>query len=546
MSWSWSEVSSFSLHPRQHKPQGTEWAARLIPGVVSDCNRKKPPRGAGPSFLSRDVAGIVSADGAKLRLNLLTNTLLGGIQSEASQTWLQLSLRDCVLVMLNWVMVIPIWPQLHPVRSTLPLVPGPLTTIPIPPTLLSIAFLHGVLISLFNSPGVMRIADADLHKQMQALAKAIFWGTLVLSVALQMQGYSTLISAAIWSVGMLHFGALWGWRWAERDAQQRGVRTVRGARNVLIVGAGALGRRIASYVSNHPEMDRSVCGFLDDRKPLGNGIVGRTRDLMELARAGFVDEVILAPPHDQELTLRMLKIARQLHLDVKLAPELFGCEPGVPERLGSIPLISLHEQKLPVRGLLLKRLLDLAGAGTALILVLPALLAIAILIKIDSPGSVLYKAPRAGRKGRPFPCYKFRTMVKDADCRKESLREQNQRKGPFFKITDDPRVTKIGQFLRRYSLDELPQLWNVLRGEMSLVGPRPHPLDDVSAYSIEHLARLDVVPGITGLWQVTARQDPSFETGMNLDIEYIHFWSLGMDLRILLKTAGVVLRGSGN
>jgi len=122
---------------------------------------------------------------------------------------------------------------------------------------------------------------------------------------------------------------------------------------------------------------------------------------------------------------------------------------------------------------------------------------------------------------------------------------RNQRRGPFFKITDDPRITRIGRFLRRYSLDELPQLWNVLKGEMSLVGPRPHPLDDFSEYAIEHLARLDVVPGMTGLWQVTARRDPSFQAAMNLDVEYIHRWSLRMDLRILLKTAVVVLRGGG-
>jgi len=136
-------------------------------------------------------------------------------------------------------------------------------------------------------------------------------------------------------------------------------------------------------------------------------------------------------------------------------------------------------------------------------------------------------------------------MVKNADDLKEALRGRNQRSGPFFKIAGDPRITRIGRFLRCYSLDELPQLWNVVKGEMSMVGPRPHPLDDVSAYTIEHLPRLDVVPGITGLWQVTARQDPSFQNGMKLDIEYIHSWSLRMDLSILLRTAGAVLRGSG-
>jgi lipopolysaccharide/colanic/teichoic acid biosynthesis glycosyltransferase len=133
----------------------------------------------------------------------------------------------------------------------------------------------------------------------------------------------------------------------------------------------------------------------------------------------------------------------------------------------------------------------------------------------------------------------------DADTLKEKLREKNQRQGPFFKIAGDPRITRVGRLLRRYSLDELPQLLNVLKGEMSLVGPRPHPLDDFSAYAIQHLPRLDVLPGMTGLWQVTARANPSFQAALDLDIEYIRSWSLALDLRILLKTAAVVLRGGG-
>lgn len=136
-------------------------------------------------------------------------------------------------------------------------------------------------------------------------------------------------------------------------------------------------------------------------------------------------------------------------------------------------------------------------------------------------------------------------MVADADALKANLRRSNQRSGPFFKISNDPRITRVGRFLRRYSLDELPQLWNVLRGEMSLVGPRPHPLDDLAGYEVEHLARLDVTPGLTGLWQVTARRDPSFERGMELDRHYIRTWSLTSDFRILLRTVLAVARGSG-
>ncbi len=136
-------------------------------------------------------------------------------------------------------------------------------------------------------------------------------------------------------------------------------------------------------------------------------------------------------------------------------------------------------------------------------------------------------------------------MIPNADSLKSNLRVINERQGAFFKIANDPRITRIGRILRRYSLDEFPQLWNVLRGEMSLVGPRPHPPDDVERYSLSHLQRLDFVPGITGLWQITGRNDPSFENSVALDVEYIRKWSLGFDLRILLKTVAIVLGGSG-
>jgi exopolysaccharide biosynthesis polyprenyl glycosylphosphotransferase len=316
-------------------------------------------------------------------------------------------------------------------------------------------------------------------------------------------------------------------------------------RNVLIVGAGELGQRIERYVTEHPELGRSFSGFLDDEKSVEGAVVGRASELAEVARRRFVDEVIVAVPQCKEEVVRIFREARTLHLDVKMAADLYGCQATGVENLGSIPILSVHEEQMPTRELFLKRLLDIALSAIALVLLLPTLLLIAILIKLDSRGPALYIAPRAGRKGRPFQCYKFRTMVPEADNLKDSLRTRNQRSGPFFKISQDPRVSRIGRFLRRYSLDELPQFLNVLKGDMSLVGPRPHPLDDVSGYSIEHLPRLDVKPGITGLWQITARTDPSFQTGMNLDVKYIHSWSLGMDFRILWKTAGAVLRGSG-
>lgn len=193
----------------------------------------------------------------------------------------------------------------------------------------------------------------------------------------------------------------------------------------------------------------------------------------------------------------------------------------------------------------LKRSMDLVLSFCGLIVSLPFLGCLAIIIWLQSPGPILYRSLRVGRYGRVFVCYKFRTMVVDADHRKESLRAQNERVGPIFKMTNDPRVTGLGKFLRRYSLDELPQLWNVLRGDMSLVGPRPHPPDEVRRYELGDLRRLQVTPGLTGLWQVTARRDPSFRRNIALDLEYIERRSVWMDLAILYKTIFAVLEGTG-
>jgi lipopolysaccharide/colanic/teichoic acid biosynthesis glycosyltransferase len=202
-------------------------------------------------------------------------------------------------------------------------------------------------------------------------------------------------------------------------------------------------------------------------------------------------------------------------------------------------------KQIPRLGLFIKRIVDLFLSAAALLFLWPLMLLIAIAVKLESPGPVIYSAIRAGKKGRTFVCYKFRTMVDGANGLKGGLRPLNQRRGPFFKIADDPRVTRLGRLLRRYSLDELPQFWNVLKGDMTLVGPRPHPLDDVALYLPEHHFRLDVKPGLTGLWQVTARTDPSFATCFALDLAYIRRWSLLLDCRILLRTIPEVLSGNG-
>jgi exopolysaccharide biosynthesis polyprenyl glycosylphosphotransferase len=287
---------------------------------------------------------------------------------------------------------------------------------------------------------------------------------------------------------------------------------------------------------------------LDEDEVVKHGMASFGDRIAILARTEFVDEVILAAPSRRDLARTVIREAQRNHLDVKVLPDLYGYEfqEKRMENLGSGPLLTLHEERFPVGSLLLKRLMDIAVSGFALLVLGPLLLIVAALVKLDSPGPAFYNALRLGRKGRRFRCHKFRTMVANAQDTKEQLRVQNQREGPTFKVVKDPRITKLGKWLRRYSIDEIPQLWNVFVGDMSLVGPRPHPLDDCARYELEHLRRLDVMPGITGLWQVTARRCASFHTNMALDLEYIEGWSLWMDLRILARTVAVVFQGTGS
>jgi exopolysaccharide biosynthesis polyprenyl glycosylphosphotransferase len=334
------------------------------------------------------------------------------------------------------------------------------------------------------------------------------------------------------------------WRNWRRAPAQGG----RDVRNVLIIGAGEHGRRLAAHMGEDAASRYVVMGFLDEDEPIGGDVRGRVEDLARIARSDFVDEIVLTAPQQPELARRVIREARRNQIDVKVVPELFGFEPDDPlvyEQFGNIPVLTLRVERMPTFGLFLKRTVDAVFACATLALTAPLLIIIALVIKLESPGPILYRAERAGLKGRRFRCYKFRTMDAGADKTKEQLRARNERHGPFFKMADDPRITRAGRWLRRYSLDELPQLWNVVRGEMSLVGPRPHPLDDFERYDLGDLQRLGVSPGLTGLWQVTARRDPSFERGLALDLEYIRSWSLWRDFRILYQTISVVLRGSG-
>jgi exopolysaccharide biosynthesis polyprenyl glycosylphosphotransferase len=375
------------------------------------------------------------------------------------------------------------------------------------------------------------------------LFKVGVWVAVLATVAAHFSGVRELSVATLATATALNYLTMLGWRkWWRRQAGENNRRN----RKVLIVGAGTIGRRVAAWMKQDDLGEREIVGFLDDSGPVSGEVLGRTEDLARVARANFVDEIIVALPHAQEPARIAIAHARHDRLTIKTVLDLYGFEPTAAlENCGGVPLVTLHEELVPELDFFLKRALDVTLSICGLILASPLMAVIALIIGLDSCGPVFYRAARAGKKRNRFLCCKFRTMVTEADKLKDRLRARNERKGACFKITGDPRITRVGGFLRRYSLDELPQLWNVLCGEMSLVGPRPHPLDDVEQYELEDLRRLEVKPGMTGLWQVKARRDPSFRRNIELDVEYIDHWNLWMDLRILCKTVSVVLQGSG-
>ena len=252
----------------------------------------------------------------------------------------------------------------------------------------------------------------------------------------------------------------------------------------------------------------------------------------------------LAEPEVKE----MLERSREHGVDLRVVPDMYdGLVWDSPiEYIGQFPTIPLHRGHVPEIALLLKRVVDIMLSGLILTAISPLLLTIAVAVKLDSKGPVFYLSNRLGKKGRVFGCIKFRTMVIDADKRRAEIMHMNERDSVLFKITNDPRITKLGRFLRKYSFDELPQFFNVLLGDMSIVGPRPPLASEVQKYKLSHLRRLDVTPGITGLWQVQSRQDPSFDSYISLDVTYIENWSVWLDIKIILRTIGVVLAGTGS
>jgi exopolysaccharide biosynthesis polyprenyl glycosylphosphotransferase len=338
------------------------------------------------------------------------------------------------------------------------------------------------------------------------------------------------------------------WRHMVYSRFRAGIET----KNVLIIGAGRVAHALRNHLDSLQHLGFRFKGFvaLTEREAESGDVdvIGDVRNCLSLARSLFVDEIFLSVPADKRLVIGLVEEARAAGIDIRVVPDLYdGLAWNAPiEYIGQFPTIPLHRREFPIGSFLLKRVLDITLATLALIVASPLMLVLAIAIRMGSKGPIFYKAQRIGRKGRTFACYKFRTMVPDADKLKADLEHMNERDGVLFKIEKDPRVTLVGKILRKYSMDELPQFYNVLRGDMSLVGPRPPMAAEVEKYDLAHLRRLDVLPGITGLWQVEARQDPSFDSYISLDTAYVENWSLWLDLKILVRTVGVVFSGTGS
>lgn len=339
------------------------------------------------------------------------------------------------------------------------------------------------------------------------------------------------------------------WRLTMYRRFERGMET----RNIIIAGTGRVGQALRHHLESYRHLGYAFKGYVEvpgcDGDAVHRGeVLGSIEEILDIARKHFADEIFLSAQCETELVKKIVTEAREAGVDIRVVPELYdGLAWNSPiEYIGQFPTIPLHRGHVPVLGLFLKRVLDVFLSSLALTLLSPIIAAIAVAVRIDSPGPIFYCSDRIGKKGRVFRCIKFRTMVADAERRRAEILHMNERDGVLFKVANDPRVTRVGRILRKYSLDEIPQFINVLRGDMSMVGPRPPIASEVKNYELSHLRRLNVMPGMTGLWQVQARQDPSFDSYISLDTAYIENWSVWLDIKILVRTLAVVAAGTGS
>ena len=353
--------------------------------------------------------------------------------------------------------------------------------------------------------------------------------------------YGSFFFAVVF-IGTLRFGHMWLTGFVLDRAGYR--------RRALLVGRGGHIEEVAHALADSAHSPVDVIGFISLTPRPDNGLrsLGQIEDLPDVLERTQVQEVIIADPDfPQERAVDLVDICHRRGVTVHIAPStmeiLIQRAEFVPGQ--SVPLFTLRPPVFEGVDFLLKRTFDLVVSIVLLLLLSPLLLVIAIAVAISSRGPIFYASIRPGMGGKPFSCWKFRTMRSGADQLQADLESANEASGPLFKIRDDPRLTRAGRLLRRFSLDELPQLWNVVRGEMSLVGPRPLPMRDFEQLEDWHKKRYLVLPGITGLWQVSGRSELDFDDLVRLDFLYLERWSIFLDMVILLKTVPAVLTRRG-
>jgi len=335
----------------------------------------------------------------------------------------------------------------------------------------------------------------------------------------------------------------------------------RNTRNLLVIGTNARALGLVENIQARPELGYRILGFADENwrgldkfKELGHTLVADFESLPAYLRRNVVDEIVIALPVRSFHTFasRIAEACEQQGIIIRFMPNIFDLKEAkhrADEFGGDDALIGHDSTIAEPWGLAIKRMIDIVVSLTAIILLSPVMILTAVMVKLTSPGPIFFIQKRLGRNKRMFHIYKFRTMGVDAEQRLKDLEHQNEADGAVFKIKNDPRITSIGRFLRKTSIDELPQLFNVLKGDMSLVGPRPLQVRDYELFDTFcgdwQRRRFSVRPGITCLWQIKGRSSTTFEKWMELDLQYIRTWSLWLDLQILAKTVPAVLRGSG-
>jgi len=349
--------------------------------------------------------------------------------------------------------------------------------------------------------------------------------------------YAWLLSVVLIAIGRESHRRLW------HRLRMHGF----GRDRVLVVGSGESARAIIQKIQWSPYLGYELVGVVNGHEPPGEvagvQVLGKADDLPAIIEKYDIQEVIIAPPEgtSRHEIVRLVSLSQRGSVAIKIFPDMFEfVTTGVSiDDLGGLPLLNVRDIQLRGWRLSLKRAMDLIGASIGLVLLSPFMLLMALLIKLDSPGPVLFGHIRERRGGKEFKCLKFRTMVPDADRRQRDLFDKNQVDGPQFKLANDPRVTRVGRWLRASNLDELPQLFNVLVGHMSLVGPRPSPFRENQICVAWRQARLSVRPGITGLWQICRAPDRSqgdFHEWIYYDMAYVRHFSLWLDIKILFAT----------